>query len=126
MSIRFLSAAEKLDLVTEYLGLQQGQKGAWLKEHGIAPHSMLALRRQYFAGDLDRGLLPRKIDDMPENSAARLLQLEKLLVHRDEEITRLEGELDKARQVNDVLGKAIRLVERLSDPDEPTHNEKSS
>ena len=64
--------------------------------------------------------------DMPTTPSARLVQLEKLLAQRDLEIERLHAELDKARRVSDVLGKAIELVDRFLDPNEPTPTDKSS
>lgn len=124
--LRLFSPGEKLDLVTEYLGVPHGAKTAWLAQHGVSAHQIRLWRRQYFAGDLERDLRPRTMKDMPTTPSARLVQLEKLLAQRDLEIERLHAELDKARRVNDVLGKAIELVDRFLDPNEPTPTDKSS
>lgn len=120
MKIQYLSVQEKLDLVTEYLTVQHGGKGAWLAEHGVRYSQMKVLKDQYFGGDLDRGLVPRTMDDMSDVASARQLQLEKQVKQQAQQLAALQAELEKARQVNDVLGKAIELVERFSEPEQHT------
>lgn len=59
---------------------------------------------------------------MTDIPSARQLQLEKEIAARDKQIADLSAELEKARKVNDVLGKAIKLVEKFSEhaPATPT------
>lgn len=119
--LKFRTAAEKADLITEYIAVPHGKKTQWRQEHNLSANDVCKLKRQYFGGDLDRDLTPRTIGSMDKPSA-RLVQLERLLAQREEEIERLHSELDKANQVNDALGKAIGLVEKYSDPDGRTPN----
>ena len=113
--LKFRTAAEKADLITEYIAVPHGKKAQWRQEHNLSANDVCKLKRQHLGGDLDRDLTPRTIDSKDKPSA-RLVQLERLLAQREEEIERLHSELGKASQVNDVLGKAIALVEKYSDP----------
>ena len=119
--LKFRTAAEKADLITEYTALPHGKKAQWRQEHNLSPNNVCKLKRQHFGGDVDRDLTPHTIGSIDKPSA-RLAQLERLLTQREEEIERLHSEQDKANQVNDVLGKAIALLEKHSNPNERTPN----
>ena len=111
---------EQIGLVLEYLALPHGTKAQWLEEHNLNARSISQLKRAYFAGDLERHLVPRTMEGMKDKPPARLLTLESENKALKKRLATLEKKLDQADQVNEVLGKAIGLVERFCDADEPT------
>ncbi|MDO5029807.1 MAG: hypothetical protein Q4E11_04400 [Corynebacterium sp.] len=94
--LKFRTAAEKADLITEYIAVPHGKKAQWRQEHNLSANDVCKLKPQYFGGDLDCNLTPRTIGSIDKPSA-RLVQLERLPAQREEEIERLHSELDKAK-----------------------------
>lgn len=124
MVARRYSAAEKMGLVEEYLGLRHGTKGAWLKAHRISPFSIASWRQSYLYGDLERQLEPRDTAGMDVSDSARFQQLRAQLEAerraRAADQRRHEAELERLESVNEALGKAIGLLHERSGKQEPT------
>lgn len=120
---RTWSSVEKASMVAEYLVLPYGGKLPWLAERGIRPSVMGRWRKAYLFGDLDRALVPRDTSTMNVSDAARVRQLELALEAerkaRHEEKAALKAELERMRQVNDTLGKAIGLLHDRAVRQEP-------
>jgi len=120
---RSWSSVEKASMVAEYLVLRHGAKLPWLAERGISPGMMSQWRRAYLFGDLDRALVPRDTSTMNVSDAARVRQLE-LALEAERKARRVESEqfqveLERIRQVNDTLGKAIGLLHDRAGRQEP-------
>ena len=60
------TSAEIREFVVEYHLLPHGQKGLWRAAHGVSVRQLTRWKAAVFAGDLDRGLIPR------EDSVVRL------------------------------------------------------
>ncbi|MDO5495604.1 MAG: hypothetical protein Q4G64_07825 [bacterium] len=106
---------EVRDAVYEYLAVPHGSRRAWLVERGIPNYQMYRWRRVVLQGDLDRGLVPRAgamVSVVETKEMARLIarvqSLEAQLAAKDREL------VQQAELVN-ALGKALGLLERLSE-----------
>ena len=117
------SAAEKADLVEEYMALRHGLKLSWLKVQAIPYSTMGKWRAAYLFGDLERGLVPRDTTGMSLEST-RVKQLQKRLAQeqaeRQAEQERHRAEITRLEQVNETLGKAIGLLHDRAAKQEPT------
>ena len=118
------SAAEKAELVGEYLQVRPGEKRAWLVGRRIDPKRMSKWRRMYLFGDLELGLDPRDTDGMVEEDGARIRQLEKQLqlerAVRADELRAHREEIEWLEKANDALGRAIGLLHDRNAEREPT------
>lgn len=118
------TVAEIVELVHGYEVQRHGRKRAWLAEQGISSSRMGRWRAAVFAGDLDRGLVPREgspmnvpLDKRRALGAARA----KEIAEHDAEVARLQARVKELEQVNDALGKAIGLLHQLNEQ-EPDAN----
>lgn len=118
------AAAERAELVAEYLLIKHGQKGPWLAERGINPRAMASWRTAFFFGDLERELVPRDTSLMSPSDGVRMKQLEAVLRQEREaraaDQARHAKEVDRLSQANEALGKAIGLLHDHVVKREPT------
>jgi hypothetical protein len=114
---------EIVELVHEFQVQRYGRKEAWLSEQGISRSRMQRWCAAVFAGDLDRGLIPRQGSDMnvpPGKRRALAASRAKEIAGHDAEVARLEARVKELEEVNAALGKAIGLLHQMSEqePDE--------
>jgi hypothetical protein len=103
------TSAEIRDFVIEYHLLPHGQKGAWRAAQGVSIRQLRRWEATVFAGDLDRGLIPREGSGMtgPPAKRSALAQAQTAKQDRDEaELARLQARVRELEQSNDALGKA--------------------
>ena len=123
----FYSVDQKVALVEQYICLPHGSRRAWLADRGISGNMMTRWRHAYLLGDIASGARPRVVDRKQVIQATVQAQerimgknieaYQVLLRQKDERIAQLERELARERQAVEVMGKAIALVEKLSDHD---------
>lgn len=109
---------EIVEFVHEYEVQRYGTRRAWLVEHGISNSRMGRWRAGVFAGDLDRGLIPREGDPMNVPSGKRralAASRAKEISDHDAEVARLEARVKELEEVNAALGKAIGLLHQMSE-----------
>lgn len=109
---------EIVELVHEFQVQRYGTKGAWLVERGISSSRMQRWCAGVFAGDLDRGLIPRQGSDMnvPDGKRRALsASRAKEIVAHDAEVARLQARVKELEEVNAALGKAIGLLHQMSE-----------
>ena len=126
------TVAEIREFVAEYELQPHGQKGPWLAARGWSYGRVRGWRDAVFGGDLDRGLVPREGSGMVmprreraafERERAREYAAHEAevarLIARVQELEASNGTLGKA---NDALGKAIGLLQEMSErePDAKT------
>ena len=111
------TVTETRDFVVEYYLLPHGQKGSWLAAQGVSHRQLRRWQATVFAGDLDRGLIPREGGDMtvPPAKRAALSKAYAAQQDRDEdELARLRARVGELEQANEALGKAIGLLHARS------------
>ena len=105
------------ELVVEYQLLPYGQKGSWLAARGVSNRQFRRWQATVFAGDLDRGLIPREGGDMTVPPAKRraLAKADAVKQDRDEaELARLRARVGELEATNEALGKAIGLLHAMN------------
>lgn len=111
MGKHFFTAAEKRDLVLEYLASPYGQRQQMLARRGVTPSAFRHLRRRVMAEALEQGLIPRGGVWVSAEENKELARLHK-------ENQQLRAQLKEANQrreaqekVVEALGKAIGLLQ---------------
>lgn len=115
------TSAEIREFVVEYHLLPHGRKGAWRAAQGVSIRQLRRWEATVFAGDLDRGLIPREGSGMtvPPAKRSALVQAQAAKRERDEaELARLQARVGELEATNEALGKAIGLLHAMS-ADEP-------
>ncbi|WP_233209610.1 hypothetical protein [Mycobacterium sp. ENV421] len=102
--------------------MPHGQKGSWRAAQGVSIRQLRRWEATVFAGDLDRGLIPREATGVtvPPAKRSALAQAQAAKQERDEaEITRLQARVRELEATNDALGKAIGLLHErnVNEPD---------
>lgn len=120
------SPEEVREFVYQYQMQPHGQKLVWLAEQGVSYRRFERWRRTVFEGDVERGLIPRKVGSMnPRRRHDLTWQNGELR----SEIERLHARIEELEHSNDVLGKAIGLLHQLNEQepdDSPMTNDPSS
>jgi hypothetical protein len=109
--------AEIRELVIDYNLLPYGQKGPFLAAQGVSNRQFRRWQATVFAGDLDRGLIPREGGGMTVPPAKRkaLAKADAAKQDRDEnELARLRARVGELEATNEALGKAIGLLHELN------------
>jgi hypothetical protein len=123
------SSAEIREFVVEYHLLPHGQKGLWRAAQGVSVRQLKRWESAVFAGDLDRGLIPREgvgVTVPPAKRAAVAMAAAAKQDREDDELTRLRARVGELEATNEALGKAIGLLHALNErePDAaPTTND---
>jgi hypothetical protein len=111
------TVAEIREFVVDYHLLPYGQKGAWLAGRGVSHRQMMRWQATVFAGDLDRGLIPREGGGMTVPPAKRTARSKAHVAKQDgdaDELTRLRARVGELEATNEALGKAIGLLHAMS------------
>ena len=126
------TSAEIREFVVEYHLLPHEQKGLWRAAQGVSVRQLQRWEAAVFAGDLDRGLIPREGGAMaipPPAKRSALAKADALKQDRDDaELARLRARVGELEATNDALGKAIGLLHAMSEhePDDaPTTTDPS-
>jgi len=126
------TAAEIREFVYEYHRVAHGRKAIWLAERQVSTHTLRRWCDTVFAGDLDRGLIPRDGSGMTVPSAKRTaLEKSRAAEHAAHaaDVARLSARVRELEDTNTALGKAIGLLHAMSEeepggtpttPDPPT------
>lgn len=112
------TAAQIRELVHEYNALPHGSKGVWLRERGLKPTRLLQWTATVFAGDLERGLVPRKAGQMTVPPSARSAFERARAAERstqEAELARAKARIAELEATNDALGKAIGLLHAMNE-----------
>lgn len=112
------TSAEIREFVMDYHLLPHGQKGSWRAAQGVSVRQLRRWEATVFAGDLDRGLVPREGSGMTVPPAKRtaLAQAQAAKQDRDgAELARLQARVGELEQTNEALGKAIGLLHARSE-----------
>jgi hypothetical protein len=118
-----LTAAEIREFVYEYHRVAHGQKTVWLAERQISKHTLRRWCDTVFAGDLDRGLIPRDGSGMTVPSAKRTaLEKARAAEHAAHaaDVARLSARVRELEDTNTALGKAIGLLHAMSEEEPET------
>ena len=111
------TSAEIREFVVEYHLRPHGQKGAWRAAQGVSIRQLRRWEATVFAGDLDRGLIPREGSGVTVPPAKRtvMAMAQTAKQDRDEaELARLRARVHELEQTNDALGKAIGLLHAMN------------
>jgi hypothetical protein len=111
------TSAEIREFVVEYHLLPHGQKGLWRAAQGVSVRQLRRWEAAVFAGDLDRGLIPREGEGMtvPPGKRIALSMAHAARQDRDEdELARLRARVGELEQTNEALGKAIGLLHTMN------------
>ena len=111
------SASEIRELVVDYQLLPHGRKGAWLAARGVSERQFRRWQAAVFAGDLDRGLIPREGEGMtvpPAKRRAMAEAREVQQVRNEAEVLRLQARVRELEATNEALGKAIGLLHEMN------------
>ena len=112
------TTAEIREFVYEYHTIAHGGKTAWLAERKVSSHMLRRWRDAVFAGDLDRGLIPREGSEMTIPSDKRSAIAKLRAAEREDqaaEVARLSGRVRELEETNTALGKAIGLLHAMSE-----------
>ncbi|BBZ17052.1 hypothetical protein [Mycolicibacterium gadium] len=102
------SSAEIHEFVIEYHLLPHGQKGSWRAAQGVSVRQLRRWEATVFAGDLDRGLIPREGSGVtvPPAKRSALAMAQTAKQERDEaEVARLQARVRELEHANEALGK---------------------
>lgn len=111
------TSSEIHEFVLEYHLQPHGQKGAWRASQGVSIRQLRRWEAAVFAGDLDRGLIPRESEvvGVPRVKRTALSMAQSAKQDRDAaELARLQARVDELEKVNEALGKAIGLLHATS------------
>lgn len=111
------TAAEIREFVIEYHLRPHGQKGLWRTGQGVSVRQLKRWEAAVFAGDLDRGLIPREAVGMtvpPAKRAAVAMAQAAKQDRDDDELARLRARVGELEATNEALGKAIGLLHAMS------------
>jgi hypothetical protein len=112
------TSAEIREFVIEYHLLPHGQKGLWRAAQGVSVRQLKRWEAAVFAGDLDRGLIPREGGGMtvpPAKRTAVAMAAAAKQDRDDDELARLRSRVGELEATNEALGKAIGLLHALSE-----------
>jgi hypothetical protein len=113
------TAAEIHDFVVEYHLQPYGQKEAWRAAQGVSVRQLRRWEATVFAGDLDRGLIPREGSGMTGPPGRRAAFVQAKTAKQEREAAELAGLRARVRELeatNEALGKAIGLLHELNVP----------
>lgn len=111
------TSAEIREFVVEYHLLPHGQKGAWRAAQGVSVRQLRRWEATVFAGDLDRGLIPREGGGVrvPPAKRTALAMAQTAKQDRDEaEMAHLRARVRQLEATNEALGKAIGLLHAMN------------
>lgn len=111
------TSAEIREFVIQYHLLPHGQKGSWRAAQGVSVRQLRRWEATVFAGDLDRGLIPREGSGVtvPPAKRSALAMAQTAKQQRDEaEVARLQARVRELEQANEALGKAIGLLHAMN------------
>jgi hypothetical protein len=111
------TSAEIREFVVEYHLLPHGQKGMWRAAQGVSVRQLKRWEAAVFAGDLDRGLIPREgmgVTVPPAKRAAVAMAAAAKKDREDDELTRLRARVGELEATNEALGKAIGLLHEMN------------
>jgi len=111
------TSAEIREFVVEYHLLPHGQKGLWRAAQGVSVRQLKRWEAAVFAGDLDRGLIPREGVGMtvpPAKRTALAMAVAAKQDREDDELTRLRARVGELEATNEALGKAIGLLHAMN------------
>jgi hypothetical protein len=111
------TSAEIREFVVEYHLLPHGQKGMWRAAQGVSVRQLKRWEAAVFAGDLDRGLIPREgmgVMVPPAKRAAVAMAAAAKKDREDDELTRLRARVGELEATNEALGKAIGLLHAMN------------
>jgi hypothetical protein len=111
------TSAEIREFVIEYHLLPHGQKGTWRAAQGVSVRQLRRWEATVFAGDLDRGLIPREGSGVtvPPAKRSALAMAQTAKQERDAaEVARLQARVRELEQANEALGKAIGLLHAMN------------
>lgn len=104
-------------LVFEYESQPHGSKKAWRQARGISQGKLRRWVRAVFDGQPNRGLIPR--EGVPGMKARERRHIAASAGDPYEKISQLEARVQELEAVNDVLGKAIGLLQENNATQEP-------
>lgn len=111
------------EFVSYYHLIPHGQKGRWIETQPFSRHQLRNWSEAVFGGDLDRNLIPRETSDMTPTPKQRTAFERDLASERQQNtkhVDALNARIRELEEVNDVLGKAIGLLQVRS-AHEPTN-----
>ncbi len=120
------TTAEIRVFVHDYHRVKHGGKGVWLAERGVSNHTLRRWCDTVFAGDLDRGLIPREGSYMTvppgKRTALEKMRAAEQAAH-EAEFAKLSARVRELEDTNRALGKAIGLLHAMSE-EEPADTPK--
>jgi hypothetical protein len=111
------TSAEIREFVVEYHLLPHGQKGLWRAAQGVSVRQLQRWEAAVFAGDLDRGLIPREsvgVTVPPAKRTAVAMAAAAKQDREDDELARLRARVGELEATNEALGKAIGLLHAMN------------
>lgn len=111
------TSAEIRDFVIEYHLQPYGQKEAWRAAQGVSVRQLRRWEAAVFAGDLDRGLIPREGSDMTGSPGRRRAFVAAKTAKQERDAAELAGLRARVRELeatNEALGKAIGLLHEMN------------
>lgn len=111
------TSAEIREFVVEYHLLPHGQKGLWRAAQGVSVRQLKRWEAAVFAGDLDRGLIPREsvsVTVPPAKRTAAAMAAAAKQDREDDELVRLRARVVELEATNEALGKAIGLLHAMN------------
>jgi hypothetical protein len=111
------TSAEIREFVIEYHLLPHGQKGSWRAAQGVSVRQLRRWEATVFAGDLDRGLIPREgsgVTVPPAKRSALAMAQTAKQERAEAEVARLQARVRDLEQANEALGKAIGLLHAMN------------
>lgn len=111
-----VTVAEIREIVHEYQRLPYGRKALWREERALSYKTLRRWQAAVYAGDLDRGLIPRQGSQMtvPQNKRAALARAAEYAAHTAE-VSTLSARVRELEDTNRALGKAIGLLHAMSE-----------
>ncbi|WP_157006015.1 hypothetical protein [Agromyces laixinhei] len=112
------TADEIREIVHEYTAQPFGRKAEWLAGKDASYDRLRRWRAAVFAGDLDRGLVPRDsggVSITPGQRAALERHHAKERTEHETEVARLNARVRELEETNAALGKAIGLLHQMSE-----------
>ncbi len=109
------TSAEIREHVFEYQQQPHGTKATWLADKPFSRDQFRRWQAAVFAGELDRGLVPREGGGMTPKRKREIVEqsVQALQDSHDAEVTALNDRIRMLEGTNDALGKAIGLLHAM-------------
>lgn len=123
---RVFTRQQQREIALKYASLKHGQKGPYIASLGVSRFQIRDWISALADGDLDNGRFPRKTGTMTNRDIKEIQRLQECLKqaeeknarqreHYEKKLADKDSQIEKLEKASDALGKAITVLQNLSE-----------